>query len=51
MTDEDIFVVHVIDSTVSGSLKLLFVALEEDSAATVNHLSTFTVDLRTVNFL
>ena len=47
MTDEDALAVHVVGCAMACGLKLRFVALQEEGASAVEHVTTFAVEIRT----
>ena len=49
MTDEDILVAQMIDSTMASSLELFLVALNEERASTLAHVDTVAVEVRAIN--
>jgi hypothetical protein len=51
MTDEDVLIAKMIDSTVTCRLELLFVTLQKERSPTLTHIDTVTVDIRTINRL
>ena len=51
MTDEDILIAPMIDSTVACSLKLLLIALYEERTATLAHINAIAVEIGTIDGL